>query len=79
MMLRMNFRDPRVLKSDPSRLRCDVGPVACELQYSRDSHHTQLGVATSEYLSPRWIFVFAVARLLEAHRVEAHCALTSIR
>jgi hypothetical protein len=37
-----------------------------------------LGIATSEYRSPRWIFVFAVARHLEAHRVEAH-RLTSIR
>jgi hypothetical protein len=52
--------------------------VACKLQYPRDSQYTQLGIATSEYRSPRWIFVFAVARHLEAHRVEA-AALTSIR
>ena len=73
-MLRMSLRDPRV----PSRLRCDVGSVACKLQYPRDSQHTQLGIATSEYRSPRWICVFAVARHLEAHRVEA-AVLTSIR
>jgi hypothetical protein len=29
-----------------------------------------LDIATSEYRSPRWIFVFDVARHLEAHRVE---------
>jgi hypothetical protein len=52
--------------------------VACKLQYPKDSQYTQLGIATSEYRSPRWIFVFAVARHLEAHRVEA-AALTSIR
>jgi hypothetical protein len=33
-----------------------------------------VGIATSEYRSPRWIFVFDVARHLEAHRVEAHRA-----
>ena len=38
------------------------------------SQYTQLGIATSEYRSPRWIFVFAVARHLEAHRVEARRA-----
>src|SRR5260370_36141370 len=70
MMLRMSLRDPRV----PSCLRCDVGSVACKLQYPRDSQYTQLGIATSEYRSPRWIFVFAVARHLEAHRVEARRA-----
>jgi hypothetical protein len=42
IMLRMSLRDPRVFESSPSRLRCDVGSLACKLQYPRDSQYTQL-------------------------------------
>ena len=35
MMLRMSLRDPRVSKAVRVRLRCDVGSLACKLQYPK--------------------------------------------
>jgi hypothetical protein len=75
-MLRMSLRDPRVSKA------VQVAFVAMSalwlVNFSTQETHSKLGIATSEYRSPRWIFVSAVARHPEAHRVEA-AALTSIR
>jgi hypothetical protein len=70
----MSLRDPRMSKA------VQVAFVAISALWlvnfsTQETRSTlQLGIATSEYRSPRWIFIFAVARHLEAHRVEARRA-----
>jgi hypothetical protein len=67
----MSLRDPRVSKAGQVAFVAMSALCLVNRSTQEISKYNELGIATSEYRSARWIFVFAVARHLEAHRVEA--------